>query len=184
MEKYNITDATRYKELEKDLSDLLSRQAKAWHALQMNKKYTSQILALPSKNLAQTEMLAQFKTIRGAYDPELQSIEQEVADLEKKHNLSATESAFTSVECNQMHQKFLELFTQNQDTLASCGSLLNDSDFLHELQLLAEKFNTDKNVDVYLRARDALFNKLVPGNTKMLQKVKAIAQEFSEKKKK
>lgn len=183
LEKYNITDAAQYKELKKDLSDILSRQAKALHALQMNKEYTSQILALPAKNLPQAELIAQFKAVRNAYAPELESIEQELAGFEKKHNLPDTQSTFTPAERNQMHQKFLELFTENHDTLTASGSLLNNSDFQHELQLLAEKFNTDKNVDAYLTAADTLFNKHVPGNAQMIQKAKKITQEYSTKKK-
>ena len=181
LEKYNIIDVRKYKELESDLSDILLRQAKAWHALQTNKEYTSQILSLPSNNLSQTQMIAEFKRLRNAYAPELQSIEQELSDFEKKHNLQPTQRALTTSESNQMHQKFLELFTQNQDVLTSHGSLLNNSDFQHELQLLAEKFNADKNIDVYVTATDKLFNKYIPGNAQLKQKVKAIAEHYSTK---
>lgn len=131
------------------------------------------------------DYLHAWKELRKKHTPELVAVEEEINQFESKHNLTpkefTIEHMLTDEQISAMHQDFKTLFEEFNLTNKGKNTIyhLDDPNYQHEAQLIAEKYSNDKNSADYLKDMDALMQKFNPEMHRYQQKVKEISDKYT-----
>ncbi len=169
----NINEDVR-KKLERKLQDLIKKHQELHVQLTQNPDFFEEVTQMKNKiDTSSPEYVEAYKALRTKYSPELVKIEEEIAGFESKQKLSEKQQ-------KAMEKEFLAHFKKYNNIHKIYGELLNNPEYQHEAQLIAEKYNSDKESLDYLSAMDELTDKYHPEIQKSREAIKAISKKYSE----
>jgi antitoxin component of MazEF toxin-antitoxin module len=185
--KYKGIDKNEREELEKEFANLITRHQDLCSKLYQNPKYLEKITQI-AKTLDTScpEYLEAYKAVRYQCSPELARVEKKLITFENKNKLSVQENlepieTMSDDEQKTMEQEFFLVHKKNSAIYKAYGELLNNPEYQHQAQLLAEKYNADKNSADYMREIDELTDKYLPEFRHAKEELKAIAQRHANK---
>lgn len=129
------------------------------------------------------EFINAYTTLRGKFSPELINIEKELTSFENTHKL-ITKNGYKSIDLddtqkNALQQEFAKTFTKNARAFAAYNAFLNNPDYQHEAQIIAEKYRDTQNSAEYMKAIEELQCKYSPETQQLRDELKAIGQKYS-----
>lgn len=199
MFKHFVLPAESQKTLEAEYKTLLQKHTELSEQLTRHAHYNDE-LAQFKQNYKNNpaKATAQFKTMRYSLCPALKIVEQELdaflAKLEPfrkdkelinsaapKH--SKKESAMYKEDYAALASEISAIQKKYEHAYNKATELANDPAYLHEMQLLTEKYNVDKNSTKYITAINELNNKYNPDLQKAMDEMKAIVPKYTQLKK-
>jgi antitoxin component of MazEF toxin-antitoxin module len=118
-----------------------------------------------------SEYVKAYTELRYKYSPELFKLEQEMYEFENKSHPSQKELEEMGKELADHRKKYNGIHRKTEVKLS------NNQEYVHEAQLLAEKYNFDKNSSGYLKAIDELIYKFHPEIKEARESERAILKE-------
>jgi antitoxin component of MazEF toxin-antitoxin module len=187
--KYKGIDKNERKTLEQKYTNLITKHQnlsqKSAMQLYKNPAYLEKATQLTKEfDTSSHEYIEAYKKLRYEFCPELMAVEEELKTFENKNKLSVKENhepikSLSDAQQKAMEQEFLALHTKNSPIYMAYGQLLNNQDYQHQAQLIAEKYNADKNSTDYLREIDELTDKYLPEFRRAKEEIKAIGERYS-----
>lgn len=192
LKKCTVADTQERTRLEKKLFDLHKKYSEI--ARHVNPE-TYAILRKEIEELAQkmdtkpfehksVEYINALKELRKKHTQELVTLEEEIANFETTHNLIPQEEqeslALSKEQENAMYQEFAALSEQYEQKMAFKNRMehLNNPEYQHEAQLIAERYNFDKNSTDYLNDMNVLLQKYNPELYQQIQEIQKISQKY------
>jgi len=102
-----------------------------------------------------------YNELQAHYSPELAKVEKEIATFQTRNKLSAHE--LSEDQKNQMTKDFAAIHEKYKDVYVALGELMNNPEYQHKSQLLAEQFKDNQNSSEYMQAIIALRCDFIPG---------------------
>lgn len=137
-------------------------------------EYVSKVQELKTQypdHLKNPEFFKALRTTREKYVPHLVSIEDKIKELDAKYfsinqlpKMTQEEMVFEFGKIQKKYATVMQKFEQ----------LIENPDYLHETQLLAEKYAADKNSEAYMKATMDLRYKYIPEAEEMDKEMKAV----------
>jgi hypothetical protein len=93
--------------------------------------------------------------------------------------LNAFEKPDKKDQVKSMEQAFAAVFKKHAEAYKAYNEFLNNPEYQHEVQLIAEKYQTNKDSAAYMDAIEALQNKYSPETKQLRDEIKAISQKHS-----
>jgi hypothetical protein len=178
--RYKISEKSK-----KELINLYKKQQDLYLQLDQNSDFREKLSHLQKQfnNKTSPEFLEAYNALRSKFSPELVTTEKELASFETTHKLETNDS-YKSVSLNEnqkitMQQEFAATFEKHATAFASYNVFLNNPDYQHEVQLIAEKYKDTKNSAEYMEAIEELQNKYSPETQQLRNELKAIGQKYS-----
>jgi len=184
--KYTNIDKSTQEKLEKEMQTLTKKHQELYAQINNNPEYIEEILQ-KTKELGTTNLpvlLAAQKAIRDTYSPLLAEVEKELMDFPNKYKLSISPShepmtTPSEEQQKEMQQKFLAAHTKNAHIYTKYGELLNNPEYQNQAQLIAEKYDMQKNSSEYLQAMSELNDTYCPEFRQAQEELKAIGEEYT-----
>ena len=172
----NINEDVR-KTLEKELQNLIKKHQELHAQLTQNSDFFEEVAQIKNKlDASSPEYVEAYKALRTKYSPELVNLEKVIADFESKHKLN---EKLSEKQQKAMEKEFRAHFKKYHNIQMIYGELLNNPKYQHEAQLIAEKYNSDKESLDYLTAMDELTDKYNPEIKKSREAIKVISKKYS-----
>jgi antitoxin component of MazEF toxin-antitoxin module len=177
VKRYKNSNKNEQKKLSKELSDLYQRRQNLADALHQNPDFFKELTELASQqlNVASSEYIEAYKALRNKFSPELSNIENEItafnAKREPLQKLNEKQQKAMEVEFLAIHQKYNNSYKINNE-------FLNSPEYLHEAQLIAEKFNYNKDSADFMSAMDELTYKYNPEFRQAHKELRAITEKY------
>ncbi|MGE0009941.1 MAG: hypothetical protein AB7F19_05315 [Candidatus Babeliales bacterium] len=182
----------RYEGLEKDQREklegeylvILKKFQGLSEELSKNKDFIDAVDQLRKQcAITSPEFMANYKMLRDKHAPEHAKAEAELVAFEQLHNLKvhANTAKPSAEQIKEMEQDFYHVHQKNQEVYKKYAELMNNPEYQHEAQLIAEKYGADKNSAEYMQAIDALNDAYLPEFRKAQAEVKAVAAKYADK---
>ena len=174
IKKRNKGDSKEHqKNDEKRLKDLISQASdlneKLWKNQDFSKEFSGLTKKFDSKSL---EYGKAYNVLLEKYSPELIRLGKEISAFENKHVPSEKELDEMKRDFADHRKKYGDIHKKVE------AELSNNQEYLHEAQLLAERYNFDKNSSEYLKAIDELIYKFHPEIKEARELEKAILKKL------
>lgn len=170
------TDKDQQKELEKELTNLMQEYQTLQKQLFQNANFFKDITQLKKETDATSpQFIEAYKVLRNKHCPQLAELDKKMAAFSDKKNEPSEKQK------KAMEAELFTSFQKNKQAILLGGELLNNPKYQHEAQLLAEKYNFDKNSSDYLNAIDELKEKYHPEIKQAQEELKAISKKYSKK---
>lgn len=178
--RYKISEKSQHEmvQLYKRFHDLLSQ-------LSQNSTYIKELSELRKQygHATSLEFIEASNALRNKFSPELAKVEKELTSFETTHNLKLNEGyqsmTLDDIQCSAMRQEFAAVFKKHAGAAAAYNAFLNNPDYQHEVQLVAEKYKDNKNSADYMAAIEDIQRKYSPETQELRDELKAIAQKYS-----
>jgi len=180
IKKYKNIDKNTEEKLEKELNDLSKQYQELFNKVHNNPDFLEELTRLAQQYATcptSPEYRDAYKALRNKFSPELIAIEEKMATFNSRNNL--TEQDMSPEQRKAMEADFAAHFKKHADSQKLFGELLDSPEYQHEAQLLAEKYNFNKDSADYLVAMDELIYKYVPGSREMTAGLKAITAKYA-----
>ncbi len=123
------------------------------------------------------EYVKEHQAIINRYIPELAALQEKMIKLDR---LYSTAPKAPSIEQAQaLTSGFTQLFVKHASAMQKFARVIESIDYQHEAQLLAEKYQADKNSELHLEAITQLKYKYVPELRELDEEIKAIAAHYT-----
>lgn len=184
--KYVGLEKEQKEKLENEYLGILKKYQSLALEVSKNPEYVKEVNALQKQyDAPSSELLSACKLIRNKYAPELTKVEEELCAFQSKNKLMAHTPAeltqYTPELQKAMEQEYMELHKKNHEIYKKYGELLNNPEYQHQAQLIAEKYSANKNSAEYMQAMDALHAAYLPEFTKAQEEAKAVALKYASK---
>lgn len=182
--RYDGLEKDQREKLEKEYLILLKKFQGLSQELAKNKDFMDGVASLKMQcDTASPEFVTKYKMLRDKYAPEHAKAEAELGAFEKLNNLTAhaNTSQPSAEQMKAMEQDFYAVHQKNHEVYKKHGELLNNPEYQHEAQLIAEKYGADKNSADYIKAMDALNHQFLPEYRKAQDELKAVAAKYASK---
>lgn len=182
--RYKDLNKNEQENLEKELKNLYQKHKDLANQLYQNPEFFKEVAQLAQQiDASSPEYIKAYKALRNKFSPELISIEKEITTFESKNKLSVNEKHkpiqnLSEKQQQAMEEEFLAVHKKYNNTYKMNAELLNNPEYQHEAQLIAEKYNFDKNSADYLRAIDELTYKYQPEFQQARQELRAISEKY------
>jgi len=173
--KYKGIDVAEQEKLEDQLQGFIQKHQDLSLQLLQNPDFYTEVSQLAKQiDASSPEYMEAYKALRNKFSsPELISVENEIKTFESKNKL--TTKNITDKQQKAMEQEFLAVHKKHSNTYHAFAELLNNPEYQHEAQLIAEKYNAHKNSADYLNAMDDLTYKYLPELRQAREELKAVA---------
>ncbi len=179
--KYKKIDSAQQAKLEKELISLFEKQKTLSNKLFKQPDFMVALQGLQEqkgtsdvhdgKNIEQ-----KLNELKVLYSPELAKVEKEIANFETSNKLCADE--LSEDQRNQMANDFATMHEKYKDAYAALGKLIDNPEYQHKNQLLAEQFKDNQNSAEYMQASTALRYYFVPELKNQTEELMAIQQKY------
>jgi len=182
--RYKDLNKNEQENLEKELKNLYQKHKDLANQLYQNPEFFKEVAQLAQQiDASSPEYIKAYKALRNKFSPELISIEKEITTFESKNKLSVNEKHkpiqnLSEKQQQAMEEEFLAVHKKYNNTYKMNAELLNNPEYQHEAQLIAEKYNFDKNSADYLRAIDELTYKYQPEFQQARQELRDISEKY------
>jgi antitoxin component of MazEF toxin-antitoxin module len=190
IKRYKDLSKDKQEQLEKEYQTLIQRRLSLSTELHKNTEFMDQVQQIAKLHDTHSPAyLAAYKELRSKYCPEAVNIDNEIAHFEVTNSLALNITnkplqTLTAKQQASMEQEFFAAHTKNTALLKACADLLNNPEYQHQAQLLAEKYAADKNSNDYLQALSELNDAYVPGYAQYQEELKNIASHHPKTKNK
>lgn len=165
----NMSENSR-KKAETQIVDLTKEHQELHLQLIQNPDFIEEITQLSKKmDASSPEYTKAYKALRTKYSPELINVEKAIG---MKQKLSDKQQ-------KAMENEFKKHFKKFPNIQTIYGELLNNPKYQHEAQLIAEKYDSDKDSLDYLNAMDTLTDTYNPEIRKSREAIQAISKKYS-----
>ena len=134
---------------------LLKKQSELLQSACNNSEYVKEMQTnLLESNGDYTVLAEKNKKTQQKYLPDLDALQKDIAEL----------SGTTQEEFNQQKEKFTKLFSESlfRDVMFKLGQIIQQPDYIHEKQLLIDKFEGDQSSKEFTEAFNQLNYKYCP----------------------
>ncbi len=182
--KYKGINKDEQKKLEKELLDLFQKHQNLSLQLFQNPDFVKEVTQIAKQiDASSPEHIEAYKTLRNKYSPELIKVEKEIATFESSKKLLINEKNRPMQDLSEKQQKAMEKefavhFKKDNNIKKIYEELLNNSEYQHEAQLIAEKYNSNKDSSDYLNAIDELTDKYHPEVRQSREALRAISEKY------
>lgn len=180
--QYKEIEPVRKEQLISSFSDLMMRHHEIALNLRGNAAYREEITEVVKTSKPGTpQYLVDLKKVMYKYAPELEQLDQEIQSFKDKEKLAQLDEPHKEPSEEQvalMQQEFAAVHKKNAKLYEASGQLMDNPEYQHQAQLLAEQYGADKNSEEYLKAMDALNDKFLPGFKELQQELKAISAKY------
>ena len=164
--------------LEKEFLDLIQRNQNLQMQLIQNPDFLKEVSHIAKKiDTSSDEYLEAYKALRNKYAPELTKVKNEIATFKDRKKLKPMHT-LSAKQQKAMEKEFTLHFQKYSNTGKMYAELLNNEEYQHKAQLIAEKYNFNKDSSGYLRAIDQLTNKYHPEAQKPREALRAISEKY------
>lgn len=166
----------------KELKRLYHEEKKLKEELYQNVDYFKEFQEVNTKNASKStqERMLAWKQLEKKYSPELYAVGEKIRLLVDSFQSKVGKvKTFGAKEKKEMEDAFEKLFKKHGASYNGYEAVLNNVDYVHESQLIAEKFQNQKNSKKYLEEMDQLLNKYSPETKVIRDGVKAITEKYS-----
>ncbi len=181
--RYDGLEKDQREKLEKEYLVVLKKFQELSQELSKNKVFMDAVAALRTEcDTASPEFLTRYKMLRDTYAPEHAKAEAELAAFEKLNNLTVHANNIqqpTAEQMKAMEQDFYAVHKKHHEVYKKHAELLNNPEYQHQAQLIAEKYGADKNSAEYIKAMDALNDQFLPEFRKAQDELKAVAAKYA-----
>lgn len=122
-------------------------------------------------------MTQALNELKARYSPELVKVEQEIATFQTRNKLSPYE--LSEDQKNQMTKDFAVVHEKYKDAYTALGKLMDNPEYQHKNQLLAEQFKDNENSAEYIQASNALRCHFIPELKSNAEELAAIAKKYN-----
>ena len=167
----------------KELKDIISPLGRATFELMKNPDFIKEMKDLSSKVTPLTaEYNKQSDELKAKYSPVFAQAHNNLRDLERKHNLSLKEEHTASSEVDndqkkKISQEMTSAYLKNLSTHEQWMALLDNPDYQHEAQLVAEKYNNTQDSAEYLNEMNNLTYKYCPEYKQVREEYKYVIEK-------
>jgi antitoxin component of MazEF toxin-antitoxin module len=169
----------QYKHLDKAQKELFAEEFSLYHnklennAAHVDKKV--QEITEENPDTSSNEYLTQINDLRNSSTAKRTIILQEMGELPNKHGLPT----LTKEQMANMQADFTEHFKKHAATQTKVAQIINDQKYMHEMQLLAEKYaDNPENSAEYIKATRELMWKFVPEMRQADEEMAAISKKY------
>jgi len=174
---YKGINADQQEQLGNEFQALLEEHQSLGMQLSQNSEFHKAIAQLGKKvDTSSPEYFAAIAGLKNKFAPELVAVEEVLKSFGTKYKLYG---AVSPKQQSALEQEFAAAHKRNHAIYKAHGELLNNPEYQHEAQLIAEKYGADKNSADYLGAMDALNDRYHPEFRKAQEELKAIAERFA-----
>lgn len=180
--KQKNIDTKAQEKIEKKFTRIMANYQKLNEQLAQNPEFKTQIKLLAQQlDSSSAEFVKASIALKNQLYPEFIALEKELADLTPNNTPTSLEKPNLSQKEQQllMAQEFAAIHKKYSSTHAAYGELLNNTEYQHKAQLIAEKYNFDKNSTDYLKAIDELNYTYLPEMLDCQTELKAVAQKYT-----
>jgi len=124
-----------------------------------------------------SEHVKAYQALKKKYFPKLFKAEQELVTFEEKHPLLIQGPKPSEKQQEAMQKEFSEYFKKHKHVHAMEHELLNNPEYQHEAQLIAEKFDNQQDSAEYLKAIHTLKEKYHPEIRQSREELEMIIQK-------
>lgn len=172
-------------DIEKELVAMSQKLYELTSALDRNAEFGKKMDDLRERlDVASVEFWQAYQALRVQYAPELVKLEKEMKDkwlalgaggqFEGILKLDEKQTRAMQVEHAALAKKYKHVWEKYTE-------ILNDEEFQHEMQLLAERYKNDKNSKEYMEAYRKVLIKYVPEFKAMWKEMKALNKKYAKK---
>lgn len=168
------------------LSQLYSKMKALYMELGANELYGKEVKKIAElyPDHSSVEFLEANTALRKKFAPELLKIQKELVEFENINSKNLKKGCkakkIDQKQQNAMDQDFAKVFKTHSNNLKEYNNILNNSDYQHEAQLIAEKYKNNKNSKEYMLAVEELQDKYSPETKQMRKEIKAIGKKYSD----
>lgn len=173
--------------LEKEFRDLMNAHKELSQKIYSTPKFMSALKKLDVlKNKRGKEYPVEYtqaySQLRKEYaTPELLELEHLMNTFQSRHKLSNADSDVAQLPTDlidAMGQEMGAVYAQHQEIFNRYNHMLNDPEYMHQAQLLAEEYATHKNADAYSAGMTNLIRAHCPGFIEAQEELKAIEEKY------
>ncbi len=176
--------------LEKELPDLIQTYQNLVIQLAQNPDFAEEVSQISGQAINPSsgyspEYMEAYKAIRHKYAPKITKLEKKIASFQKligDDNNAPTPEGVNEKQQKAMEKEFAAHFKKYSNIQKLYGELLNNPEYQHKAQLIAEKYNSDQNSSEYLNAIDELHNTYHPSMGQFRKELRAISEKYSKAK--
>lgn len=182
--RYKGIDKDKQEKLEKEYLDLIKRYQDISMRVCQNPDFSKKAMQIAKQfDTSSPECIEAYKALRRKYSPELAKIEQEIETFESNKKLLVNENNksmqdISKKQLKEMEKEFAIHFKKYKDVSKKYAELFNNPEYQHKAQLIAEKYNFDKNSSGYIKTIDELTYKYHPEIRQSREALKAIAEKY------
>lgn len=164
---------------EKEQGELAEQYQNYYNQLQRNEQYIAKVIELQSHykyDLASKSYFQKIINLKAHFAPELLVIENKLRQYNKNHEkiLSPDERREMSAAIAKVQKKYAHV-------IDAVIKVSQEENYLHDAQVLSEKYVHDKDTKSYLEAVNALKYKYVPELKLMENEMQLITQRYYSK---
>lgn len=166
-------------EAAKGALDLYQRFKELMVQLVENENYIKEAAKLRAElsDTASLEFIEASESLRSKYSPELKEVEDKLRSLQKTSK--STMDMLQGPQFKNMQQDFAVVFKKYPEVQEKYNQLLNNPDYQHEEQLIAEKYRITKDSTAYMKALEELQNRYSPETIEFRKELKAVSQKYN-----
>jgi len=180
-------DTEKQAKIEKELPKLIKTYQDLVMQLAKNPDFTEEVAKIPGQAIDPSsgyspEYMKAYKTIRNTFAPEITKLENKFTAYQKSLGSDKNAPALDGLNKKQqdaMQKEFAKIFKKYSNTLKQYGELLNNPEYQHKAQLIAEKYKNDQNSSNYFKTIEELNNSYIPEWVKSQKELKAVSKKYS-----
>lgn len=191
---YKKIDSAQQAQLEKELIALFEKQKFLSSKLFQQQDFMEEVqkINIQKSGSDSRDALARIQAInelKAKYLPELVKIEQEIATFEARNKLSLNTSSQVTIDSkyqnasenqkDEMLKDFAAVHEKYKDAYVAMGKLMDNPEYLHKAQLIAEKFKDNQDSDEYIQAIHELRRSFIPELKNNAEELAAIAKKYN-----
>jgi len=180
--------------LEKELIALFEKQKALSSKLFQRQDYMEELQKINTQKSGSDSRDAQaliqaINELKANYSPELVKVEQEIATFEVRNKLSPQKLSKGTIESkyhelsedqkDQMLKDFAAVHEKYKDAYIAMSKLLDNPEYLHKAQLIAEKYKDNQDSDEYIQAIHALRRHFIPELKNNAEELAAVAKKYN-----
>lgn len=165
---------------EEEQEELAEQYQKYYNQLQQNEQYIAKVIELQSQykqDLASEEYFQKIINLKAYFAPELLVIENKLRQYNKN-----PEKALSPEEAKEMSATMAKVQKKYAHVIDEVIKVSQEENYLHDAQVLSEKYVHDKDTKAYLEAVNALKYKYVPELKLMEDEMQLLTQKYFPKK--
>ena len=175
------------KKLETELPELIQNYQNLVTQLAKNPDFAEEVAQIPGQAIDPSsgyspEYMEAYKAIRDKYVQEITKLEKKIASTQKlvgNDKNAPTAEGLSETKQKAMQKEIAEHFKKYSEVQKQYGELMNNPDYQHKAQLIAEKYKDNQNSSEYFKAIDELNNTYIPEMGQSRKELKAISEKYS-----
>jgi len=171
-----------HKIIKKELYDILKKHQDLTIQLHQNPEFTQKLADLTSQiDISSPVYMQEYKALIRTFNPELLGLEKQLAELSERYSLpgNTKQKSLQSGQSEHIEQQFIAIHKKYSDTYKAYSSLLNNPEYQHKAQLIAEKYRDDQDSDSYLKSMQELNRKYIPDLLCAQEELKTVAEQYT-----